>query len=85
VPIVRETGGLADTVKAFNPKTKIGNGFVFKKYNSKEMMTEIKNALKIFNTDQDLWQTIMRNGMKENFSWMNSSKRYVDLYKKLTD
>jgi starch synthase len=85
VPIVRETGGLADTVKAFNTKTKNGNGFVFKKYNVKEMMTEIKNAVKIFSTNQEMWQTIMRNGMKENFSWMNSSKRYVDLYKKLTD
>ncbi len=85
VPIVRQTGGLADTVKLFNPKTKTGNGFVFKKYNAKEMMAEIKNAVKIFSSNREMWHSIMRNGMKENFSWLNSSKKYVDLYKKLTD
>lgn len=85
VPVVRHTGGLADTVQAFNTKNKTGNGFVFKKYSTKEMLTEIKNAVKIFSTDQETWQTIMRNGMKSNFTWLNSTKKYVDLYKKLTD
>jgi starch synthase len=85
VPIVRKTGGLADTVQAFNPKNKTGSGFVFEKYSSKEMLDEIKSAVKIFTTNKELWHTIMLNGMKCNFSWLNSSKKYVDLYKKLTD
>ncbi len=85
VPIVRKTGGLADTVQAYNQKNKTGNGFVFEKYSAKDMLAEIKNALKIFSTDQETWQTIMRNGMKSNFTWLNSSKKYVDFYKKLTD
>ena len=85
VPIVRKTGGLADTVQKFNPKNKTGNGFVFEKYSAKDMVTEIKNAIKIFTSDKETWQTIMRNGMKSDFSWLNSSKKYVDLYKKLTD
>jgi starch synthase len=85
VPIVRKTGGLADTVQAYNLKNKTGNGFVFEKYSAKDMLAEIKNALKIFSTDQETWQTIMRNGMKSNFTWLNSSKKYVDFYKKLTD
>ncbi|MCL4551783.1 MAG: glycogen synthase GlgA [Bacteroidetes bacterium] len=85
VPIVRHTGGLADTVKPFNLKSKNGNGFVFNKYSATEMMSEIKNAVKMYSHNPETWQIIMRNGMKENFSWLNSSKKYVDLYKKLTD
>ncbi|MEW6702276.1 MAG: glycogen/starch synthase, partial [Bacteroidota bacterium] len=85
VPIVRYTGGLADTVQKFNPKNKTGNGFVFQKYSVKEMMTEIKNAVKIFSNDKETWQTIMRNGMKSDFTWLNSTKKYIELYKKLAD
>lgn len=85
VPIVRKTGGLADTVQPFNPKTKTGNGFVFEPYSAKDMLNEIKAAIKIYSSSKELWQTIMTNGMKSDFSWMNSTKKYVDLYKKLTD
>jgi starch synthase len=85
VPIVRKTGGLADTVQAYNFKNKTGNGFVFEKYSAKDLVAIIKQALKIYTTDQETWQTIIRNGMKSNFTWLNSSKKYVDLYKKLTD
>ncbi|MCK9279116.1 MAG: glycogen synthase GlgA [Melioribacteraceae bacterium] len=85
VPIVRKTGGLADTVIPYNSKNEEGNGFVFEKYNAKEMVAEIKNAVKVYSSDQKTWQKIMKNGMKSNFSWLNSAKNYVDLYRKLTD
>ena len=85
VPIVRKTGGLADTVLPYNPNTKTGNGFVFEKYSATEMLAEIKRAIKVFTGDKETWQRIMRNGMQSDFSWLNSSKKYVDLYKKLTD
>ena len=85
VPIVRKTGGLADTVQEFNPKTNTGNGFVFEKYSAKDFVAEIKAAIKIFTTSPEVWQTIMKNGMQSDFSWMSSTKKYVDYYKKLTD
>jgi len=85
VPIVRKTGGLADTVQSYNPKTRTGNGFVFEKYTTTAMMAEIKKAIKVFTSDKETWVRIMRNGMQSDFSWLNSSKKYVDLYKKLTD
>lgn len=80
VPLVRETGGLADTVERFNEKTGEGNGFMFKKYDDKEMLKEMKRALKVFE-DKKTWQKIMRAGMKSDFSWSSSAKKYVDLYK----
>jgi starch synthase len=80
VPIVRETGGLADTVVKFNEKTDEGTGFVFKKYDSQDMMKEIKRAIKVFE-DKKTWQKIMRAGMKLDFGWDVSAKGYVELYK----
>lgn len=80
VPVVRETGGLADTVIRYNEKSGEGTGFVFKKYDTKEMLKELKKALTIYE-DKKTWQKIMRNGMKSDFSWGTSAKKYIDLYK----
>jgi starch synthase len=84
IPIVRETGGLADTVIKFNEKTKEGNGFVFKNYNAAEFLSEIKRALKIYQ-DKETWDKIVRTAMKEDFSWHSSAKKYIELYKKILD
>ena len=80
IPVVRETGGLADTVVKFNEKSKEGNGFVFKKYNAAEFLKEIKRALKIYK-DTETWNKIVRSAMKEDFSWHSSAKKYIELYK----
>jgi starch synthase len=80
VPIVRATGGLADTVINFNEKTEEGNGFVFQKFNTTDMMKEVKRAIKTYD-NKKLWQKIMRSGMKSDFSWDLSAKRYIELYK----
>jgi len=80
IPVVRQTGGLADTVEKFNEKTKTGTGFVFQKYNASEFLSEIKRALKVYK-DKDTWEKIVRSGMKEDFSWNSSAKKYIDLYK----
>ncbi len=80
VPIVRETGGLADTVINFDEKTEEGTGFMFKKYDDKEMLNEIKRAVKVYQ-NKKVWQKIMKAGMKSDFSWRSSAKKYVDLYK----
>ncbi len=80
VPIVRETGGLADTVSHYDEKSGEGNGFVFKKYDTKAMLKEIERALKVFE-DKKAWTKIMKAGMKSDFSWNSSAKKYIDLYK----
>lgn len=80
VPIVRKTGGLADTVQKFDEKSGYGNGFVFQKYTAKEFLAEIKRALKIYKNKQQ-WLSIVKNGMKSDFSWHSSAKKYLDLYK----
>ncbi len=80
VPLVRETGGLADTVVKFNEKTGEGNGFVFKNYEASALIKELKRALKIFEVKKS-WTKIMRNGMKSDFSWNSSAKKYIELYK----
>ncbi len=85
VPIVHKTGGLADTIHPFNEKNGSGNGFVFEKYTANAMISEIKKAIKIFTNDKETWKTLMKNGMKSDFSWLNSAKKYIELYKKLTE
>ncbi|RMH72227.1 MAG: glycogen synthase GlgA [Gemmatimonadetes bacterium] len=77
VPIVRRTGGLADTIKDFDGKT--GTGFVFDAYTAPAMMRAIFRALKYYQ-DKDTWQTIMRNGMAQDFSWEVAAKKYIYLY-----
>jgi len=83
VPVVRETGGLADTVINYNSKNGTGNGFSFKKYDSQEFINTVKQAVKVYNNDKKSWEKIMKVGMKSNFSWLNSAKNYVNLYKKI--
>jgi starch synthase len=80
VPVVRETGGLADTVIRYDEKTGDGNGFMFKKYDAKAFLKEIKRAVKIFG-DKKTWVKIMKAGMKSDFSWNSSAKKYIELYK----
>ncbi|MFO7447168.1 MAG: glycogen synthase GlgA [Ignavibacteriaceae bacterium] len=80
VPLVRETGGLADTVTRYNEKTEEGTGFMFKAYEAQAMLKELNRALKIY-TDKKTWQKIMKNGMKSDFSWDSSAKKYIELYR----
>ncbi|MFP4466377.1 MAG: glycogen synthase GlgA [Candidatus Goldiibacteriota bacterium] len=80
VPIVRETGGLADTVAQYNFKTKQGNGFVFKGYNPWELMQTIRIAVDAYK-NKTVWKRIVSNGMKQNFSWDEAAKKYVEMYK----
>lgn len=85
VPIVHKTGGLADTVTNFSEKNPDGNGFVFDKYDPKELVKEVKRAVDLFGRDKALWAKLVKNGMKSTFSWADSTKHYCELYKKLAD
>ncbi|AFN73297.1 Glycogen synthase [Melioribacter roseus P3M-2] len=85
VPIAHKTGGLADTIIQFDEKTKAGNGFLFEKYTVTELVGAVKKALKLYNENKELWTELMKTGMKGDYSWLNSAKKYVELYKKLSD
>jgi starch synthase len=84
VPIVRKTGGLADTVTDFHEYDEKGNGFSFEDSTSSALLSTIKRAVDIFN-DKKTWKKIMLRGMKEDFSWTHSAKYYFELYKKAKD
>jgi len=83
VPIVRKTGGLADTVRDWDYYNqlglKTGNGFVFDEYSSQAMINAIQRALERYQ-DKKIWKQIQLNGMKEDFSWDQSAKKYLQLY-----
>ncbi|MFA5795184.1 MAG: glycogen synthase GlgA [Candidatus Brocadiia bacterium] len=81
VPIVRETGGLADTIINYAPdKIKTANGFSFKNYSSQMMLGIIKNAVQVYN-DKKVWKQLMSNGMSQDWSWGHSANEYLGLYK----
>ena len=81
IPIVRNTGGLSDTVKDSGDQK--GNGFVFQNYNSSDMLWAIKRAIMGFN-DKNGWQTLTKRAMKSDNSWKNSAKEYKTIYNELT-
>ena len=83
VPIVRETGGLKDTVEPYNEFEKKGTGFSFANYNAHEMLAVIRYAEKIYYDKRRDWNKIVEQGMSRDFSWKNSAKQYVDLYESL--
>lgn len=82
VPVVRETGGLYDTIKPYNKYTGEGNGFTFANYNAHEMKDAIWRSVELFN-DEQKWTDLVKKIMDIDFSWNVSAMKYIDLYKKL--
>ncbi len=82
IPIVFRTGGLADTVTDYS-KTD-GNGFVFNRFTTKELVKTIQEAVKIFQ-DKKLWKKLVINGMKMDYSWSNSAEKYLNLYAQILE
>ena len=80
VPIVRETGGLKDTVIPYNEFNNTGTGFSFAQYNAHDMLNAIKYANKVYCLYRSNWNDIARRGMKEEFSWDASAREYERLY-----
>lgn len=76
IPIVRKTGGLADTVRDGY------TGFVFKRYDKGEFLAAIRRAVDLYYNNKDHWRKMQINGMKKDFSWKSSAKKYIWLYKK---
>ena len=82
IPIVRATGGLKDTIHEFNPDTGTGNGFIFNLSQVIDFLAAIDRALGNYQ-HKDLWIKLIKNGMKERFSWEKSARLYKDIYQQL--
>jgi starch synthase len=82
VPIVRRTGGLADSVQHWDPATRNGTGVVFNNFDPAGVRWALHTALDLFK-DRDGWLQMMRNGMAQDFSWERQSREYVKLYRRL--
>ncbi|MDY5456571.1 MAG: glycogen/starch synthase [Bariatricus sp.] len=84
IPIVRETGGLKDTVEPYNMFTNTGNGFTFDRYDAGLLLDAINRAKTLFFTNRWCWDEMVQRDMDKNFSWENSAKQYKELYLELT-
>jgi starch synthase len=82
IPIVRETGGLKDTVKPYNHETEEGNGFSFAHYNAYDLLDTVMEATKLY-CDKQAWTRLRRQAMDSNFSWAEPAKVYLALYQQL--
>jgi starch synthase len=80
IPIVRATGGLAETIKDYDADNEDSNGFSFKNFSSDEMMDAIDRAIKLYENDHDRWDSMAVRAMNMDFSWNSSAKKYVELY-----
>ena len=82
VPIVRETGGLKDTVLSYNEFTGEGNGFTFGPYSTHDMLFTIRRALNFYRMP-DIWKAIVRNAFAGDYSWGRSARQYLELYEEI--
>ena len=85
LPLVRETGGLKDTVEPYNCYAKTGRGFTFGPYNQYDMMNVFNYAYETYNSYRDDWKMLMRNAMKYDVSFAKSAREYEEVYDKLTE
>lgn len=83
LPIVRETGGLKDTVIPYDYTKGRGTGFTFYSYNAYDLLNAVERAVGMYRDYKEDWAKIVKNAMTQDFSWQNISLRYIDLYKQL--
>lgn len=81
IPVVRATGGLDDTITAYDPATGNGNGFKFTRYDAKEFLNQIKVAIDFY-FQPEHWKKLLGNAMTSDFSWERSARAYLHLYQK---
>ncbi len=85
VPIVRETGGLADTIAGYGsplPESAAANGFSFQEYSPLALSETLRRACDLFRLHPDQWKNLQEAGMKQDWSWRQSAKKYLELYLK---
>jgi len=83
VAVVRETGGLKDTIIPYNEMTGEGNGFSFTNYNAHELLFTVQQAVRIYQEDKLVWGNIRQNAMNSDFSWDKSAHAYIEIYESL--
>lgn len=83
LPIVRETGGLNDTVHAYNKHTGKGNGFSFYQYADWDLLSTIRRALDIYSHEPKTWKKLVNQAMSCDYSWYNSAKAYREMYERV--
>ncbi|MFZ0689753.1 MAG: glycogen synthase GlgA [Acidobacteriaceae bacterium] len=84
VPVVHGTGGLESTVEEWNADARTGTGFKFHGYSADHFLAAIQRALGVF-ADKAAWQTLMRNGMAQDFSWVKPAAEYVEVYQQVVE
>jgi len=82
IPIVRETGGLNDTVQSYNEFTGEGNGFSFTNFNAHDMLYTIRRAIEFYNR-KEIWENLVKEAMSRDYSWAQSAFKYNQLYAEL--
>ena len=83
VPIVRETGGLKDTVFPYNKFTGEGRGFTFTDINANDMLWVIREAVDLYYNNKEAWRGLQKEGMTADFSWDHSAQQYLDIYQRI--
>ena len=80
VPVVNATGGLKDTVQPYNEQDGTGRGFTFQSYNADDFLDAIRRALGVYSGAPEKWQALAENDMRQDFSWKEPAKQYMELY-----
>jgi starch synthase len=80
IPVVRATGGLADTVRDFDPAAGVGTGFAFETYDAWALYTALVRAVETYR-HHSIWASIVQQAMSQDVSWASSAGRYVNLYR----
>ena len=83
LPLVRETGGLKDTIQPYNQYEGTGWGFSFSNYNCDSLKEVMYLAIEVFNHNKKAWDNLVDEAMKQDYSWNKSAMKYLELYKKL--
>jgi starch synthase len=83
IPVVRQTGGLKDTVQEFDPKSGEGTGFTFVEPKSEGLLSAVKKALSVYK-DKPLWMSLVKSVMGLDYSWKASAKEYIKLFNGIT-
>jgi starch synthase len=82
VPIVRKTGGLADTIENLSLDGKKGTGFVFENYLTEDLLATVRRALETYHQPK-IWKGLVQRGMLQDFSWDASAQKYLELYRQI--
>lgn len=83
IPVVRETGGLRDSIEPYNRFNDSGNGFSFRNYNAHEMLHSLEEAVQYYHNDKEIWERLVARAMACDFSWNSSAKAYLRLYESI--